>query len=56
MIVGLVFAGVGVVAIAVIAALIRGYWSTAGELFLLFIIVFAIRFLAFYLAAKADDV
>ena len=56
MIVGLVFAGVGVVAIAVIAALIRGYWSTAGELFLLVIVVFAARFFSFFLAAKADDV
>jgi hypothetical protein len=55
MIIGLVFIGGGVIVIAIIAALITGHWSTAGELFLLGVIILATRFFAFFLAAKADN-
>jgi hypothetical protein len=52
-ILGLFFAGVGIVPIAILATLFNAQWSTLGELLLLMIFVPVSRSFGLYLTAKA---
>lgn len=52
-ILGLFLFGVGVVPIAMLATLFKGMWPTLGELVFLTVLVFGLRFTAFWLLAKA---
>ena len=51
---GLIFMGVGVVPIAMLATLFKGMWPQLGELIFLTALVFGIRAYSFYVAQKAD--
>jgi hypothetical protein len=53
-VVGLVLMGVGVVPVAVVAALLHGEWFAIGNLILGLVMTFGTRALAAFLAAKAD--
>lgn len=53
-IIGLVFFGVGVVAVAIVAALINGLWSMLGGLAFLLVLTYTSRVLGFWLAEKAE--
>jgi hypothetical protein len=55
LIIGLGFAGLGVVPIAIIAALIHGEISISVQLIILAVIVYGTRVLSIWLAAKAED-
>jgi hypothetical protein len=54
-IVGLGMAGVGVVPIALLAAVLRAEWSILGQLALGLVLTFGCRAFGFYLAAKIDE-
>ncbi len=54
-VVGLVLLGVGVVPVAMVAALIEGDWKTLGLFVVAVVITFGSRGLAFWLAKKADE-
>lgn len=56
LIIGLFFFGVGVVFIAVLATLFNGMWSVLGQLILLLVITFGLRFLGFYLIGKGENI
>lgn len=53
-VVGLLFAGVGIVPIAILASLFHGLWSMVGELLLVTAITFGTRFFGIYLMTKAE--
>ena len=53
-VVGLFFAGVGVVPIAILASLFHGLWSMVGELLLVTAITFGTRFFGIYLMTKSE--
>ena len=53
-IVGLLILGVGVVPIAILAALLNGYWDVLGSFAFLIFITFGSRLLAYWLAEKVD--
>jgi hypothetical protein len=53
-VVGLLFAGVGIVPIAILANLFHGLWSMVGELLLVTAITFGTRFFGIYLMTKAE--
>jgi hypothetical protein len=52
--IGLFFGGVGVVPIAMIASMFKGEWGIFGQLVLVVIMTFGVRFLALYIAEKAE--
>lgn len=54
-IVGLIFAGVGVVPFGIIASLIHREWMLALNLFLTVLLTFGIRFLGVWLISKAES-
>ena len=54
-IVGLVFLGVGVVPIAMFAALVRGDWGNLGIFVVTAVVAIGFRVLAHWLARKADE-
>lgn len=56
LVIGVVFVGLGVIPVAIIAAMIKGHWSLAGQLVLSGILILIARFFAFFLAAKADTI
>ena len=51
---GLAIAGVGIVPIAFLAALFKGQWTVLDTLFVMVVATFGVRFLAFYIADKAE--
>ena len=53
--VGLVFLGVGVLPVAMFAALVHGDWGNLGLFVVATIVSFGFRWLASWLAEKADD-
>ena len=55
-IVGLCFAGVGVVPIGILAALFHGYWSRVFEMLTLIVLTFGSRFFAVWLLSKTEAV
>jgi len=54
-IVGVFMAGVGVVPIAILAALFHGRWSIIAQLLLGLLLTFGCRLFGLYLAAKAEE-
>ena len=52
MIVGILLGGIGVVPIALIAALLKSEWATAGQIAIVAIVVFALRAFGLFVAAK----
>jgi heme/copper-type cytochrome/quinol oxidase subunit 4 len=46
--------GVGIVPVAMLAALVNGLWSILGQLFLGLVLTFGTRFLAAWIAARED--
>ncbi len=54
LLIGLFIGGVGVVPIAMLATLFSGEWSAFIELIVLVIVTFGTRFLAIYIAEKAE--
>jgi hypothetical protein len=54
-IIGLVFAGIGVIPVAIIASALHGYWSTAGEILLAGILIILARYIGGYLVAKSAE-
>jgi hypothetical protein len=52
---GLVFMGIGVVAIAILATLFHGMWTNLSELVILVILTFASRFFSIWISMKADS-
>ncbi len=53
--IGLLMMGVGVVPIAILATLFKAEWSILGQLLLLTVLTFGIRYWGFYLLAKAEE-
>ena len=53
--IGLFIGGVGVVPIAMLASMSKGEWGIFGQLVLVVIITFGVRFLALYIAEKAEQ-
>jgi hypothetical protein len=53
--VGLVIAGVGIVPVAMLAALLHGEWQVVIVFVILIVLTFGLRALAFWLAQKADE-
>jgi len=54
-VIGLIFLGVGIVPIAMLATLIKGMWNHFFELIFLIIITYACRFGSLYLAGSLED-
>jgi hypothetical protein len=54
-IIGLLFAGVGIVPVAMLATLLHGQWVTLIELVILIVLTFGLRALGVWLALKADE-
>lgn len=54
MLVGVLAGGIGIVPIAIIASLFKTEWAVAGQIFILLVIVFALRGIGAYLAEKAS--
>ena len=54
-IIGLLFAGVGIVPIAMLAALFHGDWGVLVGFAILIVLTFGLRALALWLAKKVDD-
>lgn len=52
--IGLFIGGVGVVPIAMLASLFHGEWAVFGQLILLVVVTFGVRFLSLYIAEKAE--
>lgn len=52
---GILFAGIGVVPVAYVAAITHGMWSVLGDLVYATVLTFGMRALAFYLLAKAGS-
>jgi hypothetical protein len=55
LLVGLAFAGVGVVPLGIIAAALHGMWEPVGELIFGVFITYAARAFALYIAKKIDE-
>lgn len=53
LIIGLLFAGLGIVPVAFIAALLSREWSVAGQLLIMVVLVYAIRMFSFFLGTRA---
>ena len=53
--IGLMFAGVGIVPVGMLAALVQGDWADLIGLVIFIILTFGLRALAFWLATKADE-
>lgn len=53
--IGLFFAGVGVVPIAMLATAFKGMWPFCGQLMLLLVITFGTRLFGAFLIAKAEE-
>ena len=53
LVVGVLFAGIGVVAVALVAALLSGEWSVAAQILLMVILVYGIRMFSFFLAERS---
>ncbi len=53
--IGLFIGGVGVVPIAMLASMFKGEWGIFGQLVLIVIITFGVRFLSLYIAEKAEQ-
>jgi hypothetical protein len=54
-IIGLVFAGVGIVPVAMLAALLQGAWQALIAFLILIVLTFGFRALGFWLAKKVDQ-
>ncbi len=54
LVVGLFIGGIGVVPIAMLASIFNGEWSIFGQLVLLVVITFGVRFFSLYIAEKAE--
>ena len=54
-VIGLMIAGVGVVPLAMLATLLRGYWQILIELVILIVLTFGLRALGMWLTQKAKD-
>lgn len=52
--IGLFIGGVGVVPIAMLASIFNGEWAIFGQLVLLVVLTFGVRFLSLYIAEKAE--
>ncbi len=55
-IIGLSFAGVGIVPVGILASLFHGAWSRFWDLIVLAAVTYGLRFYAVWLASKADSV
>jgi hypothetical protein len=55
LIIGLIFAGIGVVPVACLAALLHGQWSVLGQLAFVIVTTFGIRSFGLYLLSKASS-
>jgi len=53
-IIGIFLMGVGIVPVALLAALFHADWSSIGSLAILIVATFGVRMLSLWLAAKAD--
>jgi hypothetical protein len=54
LVIGLIFAGVGVVPVALVAALLHAQWSVLGELALEIVLTFGTRFLGLWLSTISE--
>jgi len=54
LLIGVLAGGIGIVPIAIIASLLKAEWTMAGQIFILLVIVFALRWFGVYLAGKAS--
>jgi hypothetical protein len=54
-IIGLLFMGVGILPVALLACIFKGEWSMFFQLIVQFILLFAARIYGFYLAGKAEE-
>ena len=54
-IVGLVLAGVGVVPVAALAALIHGEWAVVGQIAVGLVLTFGVRFLSMWLTSRSES-
>ena len=54
-IVGLAFAGVGIVPVAMLAELFHGEWEVLFGFVILIVLAFGLRLLGFWLAKKVDE-
>jgi hypothetical protein len=52
--IGLFMGGIGVVPIAMLASIFHGEWAVFGQLILLVVFTFGVRFLSLYIAEKAE--
>lgn len=52
--IGLFIVGVGIVPIAMLASIFNGEWAIFGQLVLLVVVTFGVRFLSLYIAEKAE--
>ena len=53
--IGIFLGGIGVVPIAMLASMFKGEWGILGQLVLLIIITFGVRFLSGYIVEKAEQ-
>jgi hypothetical protein len=53
-VIGILIAGVGIVPVALLAAVFHAEWAGLGDLVFMIVATFGFRFLAFWLASKAD--
>lgn len=53
-VIGLLLAGIGIVPVAVLAALFHADWASLGDLVIMIAATFGVRILAVWLASKAD--
>lgn len=56
LIIGLVFMGVGVVPVAIVASALNGRLDIALGLIISVVVTFGVRFLAYYVLGKADEI
>lgn len=54
--IGLFVLGIGVVPIAIVAAIFKGEWGTAGAVIVLVVLTYGSRSLGYYIAEKADEI
>lgn len=52
--IGLFIGGVGVVPVSMLASIFNGEWAIFGQLILLVVVTFGVRFLSIYIAEKAE--
>lgn len=53
-VIGLLFFGVGIVPVAILAAIFHAQWSSLGDIAIMLIAMFGVRVLALWLAYKAE--